>query len=146
MKASYQQIRIKQLSRTLARFDRARALPRPSRGWLRAIREALGISLQQVGRRARTTKQGIQSFEQAETRDRITLRNLRRVAEAMDCELIYGVVPKSGTIRDLAEREVRKAATKRVLSVERSMALENQAPGGLKELIDEETKRLTKKR
>lgn len=145
MKASYQRMRIKQLSRTLGRFDRARGLPRPARGWLRAIREALGISLQQVGRRARTTKQGIQSFEKTEAGERITLRNLRRVAEAMDCELIYAVVPKSGTLRDLAEREIRKAATKRVLSVERSMALENQAPGGVKELIDAETRRLTKK-
>ena len=63
----------------------------------------------------------------------------------MDCELIYAVVPKSGTLRDLVEREIRKTASKRVLSVERSMALENQAPGGVKELIDAETRRLTKK-
>jgi hypothetical protein len=84
-------------------------------------------------------------FEKAEASDRITLRNLRRIADAMGCELVYAIVPKSGSIEELAEQRTRSQATKRVLSVERTMALENQASGGVKELIDKEIKR-TKKR
>jgi predicted DNA-binding mobile mystery protein A len=145
MKPQYKQMRIKQLSRSLAALEKARGVARPSRGWLRAIREALGISLAEVGQRTRTTKQGIQAFEKTEANDRITLRNLRRVAEAMDCVLIYAVVPKSGTIQDLAERRARSEATRRVQSVERSMALEGQAAGGVRDLIEEETKRIIKK-
>ena len=64
----------------------------------------------------------------------------------MDCELVYAIVPKSGSIVELAERRARAEAAKRVLSVEHTMALENQASGGVKELIDKETKRITKKR
>jgi hypothetical protein len=63
----------------------------------------------------------------------------------MDCELVYAIMPKSGSIQELAEQRKRSEATKRVLSVERTMALEDQASGGLKELIEEETKRTNKR-
>lgn len=145
MKAEYREVRLKQLSQSLAPFADAKPVARPVRGWLRAVREALGMSLEQVGRATRTTKQRIQRFEKSEAEDRITLRNLRRIAEAMGCELVYAIVPKSGTITELAERRARNEATKRVLSVEHTMALEGQAPGGVKELIDEEIKRINKK-
>jgi predicted DNA-binding mobile mystery protein A len=145
MKAEYRKIRLKQLALALASFRRASTVARPSRGWLRAVREALAISLEDVGRATHAAKQSILAFERAEANDRITLRNLRRVAEAMGCQLVYAIVPKSGTIQELAEREVRNKTTKRVLSVEHTMALEGQAPGGVEELIDEETKRKTRR-
>ena len=74
-----------------------------------------------------------------------TLRNLRRVAEAMGCELVYAIVPKSRSIQELAESPARAEATKRVLSVRRTMALEDQGSGDVNELIDKETKRILKK-
>ena len=64
----------------------------------------------------------------------------------MGCELVYAIVPKSGSIEELAEQRARTEATKRVLSVERTMALEDQASGGVKELIDKEIKRTKKRR
>ena len=146
MRSEYRDIRLSQLSTSLTSFESARTVSRPIHGWLRAIREALGLSLEQVGRIAGAPKQRIQRFEKAEPSDRITVRTLRRVAEAMDCELVYAIVPKSGSIVELAERRARAEAAKRVLSVEHTMALENQASGGVKELIDKETKRITKKR
>ena len=63
----------------------------------------------------------------------------------MGCELVYAIVPKSGSIKELAESRARAEATKRVLSVRRTMALEDQESGDVKELIDEETKRISKK-
>jgi predicted DNA-binding mobile mystery protein A len=144
MKDNYRQMRTKQLSRSLASFSQAKAVTRPSRGWLRAIREALGIPLEQIGRPLRMTKQAIKSFEIGEANDRITLRNLRRVADAMDCELVYAIVPKEGSFGELAERRARSEATKRVRSVHRSMALEDQASSDENDLIDQETKRITK--
>lgn len=91
------------------------------------------------------TRQRIQRFEKAEANERITLRTLRRVAEAMDCDLVYAIVPKSGSIQQLAEARARAEATKRVLSVEHTMALEEQASGSVQQLIDEETDRISKK-
>ncbi len=145
MKPEYRELRRKQLAVVIDKFPHANQVTRPQRGWLRAIREALGIPQQEVATAAKVRRESLIGFEKAEADDRITLRNLRRVADAMGCELVYAVVPKSGSIEELAEQRTRSQATNRVLSVERTMALENQASGGVKELIDKETKR-TKKR
>jgi len=146
MKPQYRDMRLAQLSTELAAFQSAKEVPRPVRGWLRAIREALGLSLEHVGRAAGASRQRIQRFEKAEAGDRITLRNLRRVAEAMDCVLVYAIVPKSSSLAKLAEQRARTEAAERVHSVEHTMALENQASGGLNELIEQETRRIFRKR
>lgn len=67
---------------------------RPAAGWLRTMREALGLSLADVARRLKVTPPAVRSFEQAEAEDRITLASLRRAAAAMDCELVYAFVPR----------------------------------------------------
>jgi predicted DNA-binding mobile mystery protein A len=145
MKPDYRNLRLKQLAAALHTFKGARRTVRPVRGWLRALREALGMSQQQVATAMKVKQQSLIDFETAEAADRITLKNLRRAAEAMECELIYAIVPRSGTIQKLAEKKARSEATRRVLSVEHTMALENQASGNLKELIDREMKRRPKK-
>jgi predicted DNA-binding mobile mystery protein A len=145
MRQEYRDLRLKQLTTTLKTFCDARQTPRPTLGWLRAVREALGISQGQIAKTMHLAQQNIAAFEKAESSDRITLQNLRRVAEAMGCELVYAIVPKSGSIQELAESRARAEATKRVLSVRRTMALEDQASGDVNELIDKETKRILKK-
>jgi predicted DNA-binding mobile mystery protein A len=145
MKPEYRNLRLKQLADTLDKFTDAKQTARPGRGWLRAVREALGVSQQEVAIASKVKRQSIIGFEKAEASDRITLRNLRRVADAMGCELVYAIVPKAGSIEELAEQRTRSEATRRVLSVEQTMALEDQASGGVKELIDNETRRMNKR-
>lgn len=145
MKPEYRNLRLKQLAATLDKFTDAKQTARPVRGWLRAVREALGVSQQEVAIASKVKRQSIIGFEKAEASDRITLRNLRRVADAMGCELVYAIVPKAGSIEELAEQRMRSEATRRVLSVEQTMALEDQASGGVKELIDKETQRMNKR-
>jgi predicted DNA-binding mobile mystery protein A len=145
MRDEFGDLRLRQLTRSLSAFEAARQEARPQRGWLRAIREGLGLSLEEVGKRLGQSRRRIQEFEKAEAKDRITLDSLRRVASALDCELLYTIVPKSGTITELAERRARAQATEDVLDVEHTMALENQATGNVKQLIEEETKRRLKK-
>jgi hypothetical protein len=84
-------------------------------------------------------------FEEAEAEDRITLRSLRSVAAALDCDFVYAIVPKFGSISELAERRLRQSATQDVLDVEHTMGLEDQAPGNVGKLIDDETARRLKK-
>jgi predicted DNA-binding mobile mystery protein A len=141
MKRDFRNLRLRQLERALSAFDSAKQEPRPQRGWLRAIREGLGLTLESVGKRLGQSRRRIQEFEEAEANDRITLQSLRRVAAAMDCDLVYAIVPKSGTITELAERRARAQASEDVRDVEHTMALENQAPGNVEQLIEEETKR-----
>jgi predicted DNA-binding mobile mystery protein A len=141
MSPQFRKLRLQQLARSLGAFQSAKAELRPQHGWLRAIREALGMSAQLVAQSLRVTRPRVFEFEKAEAEDRITLRSLKRVAEAMNCELVYAILPKSGTIVELAEQRARDEASKRVLAVEHSMALEDQAAGNVNDLIEEETKR-----
>ena len=139
MKHEFRQLRLSQMDRNL---KPVRSLPpRPSKGWIASVREALGLSLRQVGKKMRASGQAIQQFEQAEAEDRITLRALRRVAGTMGCELVYILVPKSGSFAELAEHPTRERAARDVKSVVHTMALEDQKPENANQLIEDEVQR-----
>src|ERR1700691_1252652 len=65
----------------------------PVRGWIKAIREALGMSTAQLAERLGIKQPSLEELEQSETKGTIELATLRRVAEALDCTLIYALVP-----------------------------------------------------
>ena len=145
MRPKFRELRLDQLSRSVAPFKRAKTVPRPSRGWLRAVREATGMSLRDVGKAIRGTPQLVASLEKSEAKNRITLHSLQLVASAMGCELIYAIVPKSGSFPELSERKTRRQVEDQVRAVEHSMLLENQAVDRVDEKIAEETTRRLKR-
>ncbi len=146
MKPEFRELRLTQLDRSLESFAETHSVTRPKRGWLRALREALGITIREVARKMRKTPQTVASFEKSEEAHRITLQTLRHYAEAMDCELVYAIVPKTGSLKKLAENRARKRAESDVLAVEHTMALEDQATTGIQEKIRRETQRISTKR
>jgi predicted DNA-binding mobile mystery protein A len=145
MRNDFRQLRSKQLDRALAPL-RSANVPRPPKGWIRAIREALGLSSAELAERMKANRSLIVQQEKAEADDRITLKSLRAFANALDCDLVYAFVPRASDLEQLVEARARAAAKTNVLGVEHSMALENQASGNLEEAIEAETKRLTRKR
>jgi predicted DNA-binding mobile mystery protein A len=145
MRAEFRRLRVKQLERALEPFGAAKNSPRPQKGWLRAIREATGISLRGMATRLKKTPTLAAKLEKSEEEYRITLASLRDAADALGCQLVYALVPKSGSIQQLAEEGARTKAAENVRAVEHSMALENQAVGGIEDKIEEETKRILKK-
>lgn len=116
--------RLQQLDRTLAGFRAAQALPRPQKGWIRAIREAMGVSAGEVGRILGTSRQLPLQFEKAEADDTITLKSLRSVAHALDCDLVYALVPRAGSMR---EDRTRAKASKPVSGARRTKEREGPA-------------------
>jgi predicted DNA-binding mobile mystery protein A len=80
-----------------------RSIPRPPMGWIRAMREAAGVSAGELGRILGVSRQLPLQFEKAEAEDSITLKSLRSVANALDCDLVYALVPRAGSVRELAE-------------------------------------------
>ena len=139
MDRQFRHLRLSQLDRKLSE---ARSLPpRPSGGWIASVREALGLTLAEVGQHLRARRQTVQKFERAEATDRITLGTLRRVADAMGCDLIYALVPKSGSFAELAEHPTRERASRDVKSVVHTMALEDQKPENASQLIEDEVQR-----
>jgi predicted DNA-binding mobile mystery protein A len=102
----------------------------PPKGWIRAIRNALGMSSQQLARRASVrSSQSIDDWEKAEANDSIQLKTLRRAAEAMDCILIYALVPKT-SLEDAVRSRARKIAMRDLGRVAHTMKLEDQGTDG----------------
>jgi predicted DNA-binding mobile mystery protein A len=143
---AFHDLRLNQLDRTLEPFRMAQKVPRPARGWIRTIREAAGISARELAEATGTSRQLPLQLEKAEADDSITLKSLRKLAGALDCELVYALVPREGTMRGSLERRARAEATRRVLAVEHSMALEDQASGNIEAAIEAETQRLLQQR
>jgi predicted DNA-binding mobile mystery protein A len=146
MRSEFRNLRLKQLDRALEPYRAARAVSRPSKGWIRAIRQALGVSSGELARRLGTSRQLPLQLEKGEAEDRITLKSLRTAANALDCDLVYALVPRAGSMQELIENRAHAEARNRVLGVEHSMALENQAVGRIDEAIEAETRRIARKR
>ena len=146
MRSEFKNLRLRQLDRALEPYRAAREVPRPSKGWIRTIRQALGISSSELARRLGTSRQFPLQLEKGEAEDRITLKSLRAAANALDCDLVYALVPRAGSMLESIENRARAEAKNRVLGVEHSMALENQAVGRIDEAVEAETRRLVRKR
>src|SRR5271166_4052700 len=134
------------LNRDLETLRAARKVPRPQKGWVRAIREAIGVSSGELALKLGKSRQLILQQEKAEAEERITLKSLRTLADTLDCDLVYALVPRAESMQALIVERARVQARKSVLAVEHSMALEDQAVGRLDEAVETETRRLIRKR
>lgn len=101
----------------------------PVRGWIRAVREALGMTTVQLARRLGVKQPSVVAVEQSEAKGSIELATLRRVAAALDCTLIYALVPNKPLETTVRER-ARAFLRGRSAPVAHSMVLEDQ---GVKE-------------
>ncbi|WP_341021078.1 mobile mystery protein A [Brevundimonas diminuta] len=104
---------------------RLAAFTKPPKGWLRAVRDALGLTTRQLARRMNKTQPTVTALEKNETTEAITLRSLREAAEALDCQLIYAIVPND-SLEALARKQARKAAEARLSRIDHTMSLEDQ--------------------
>ena len=98
----------------------------PPTGWVKAIRSAIGMSMLQLGKKLKVTKQSVQNIEKREQDGSITINALKEVAKAMDMQLIYGFVPEDGSLEALINRKATELATRIVLRTSNSMKLEDQ--------------------
>jgi predicted DNA-binding mobile mystery protein A len=110
------------------RFDEMHPVTRfapPVRGWIKAIREALGMTTAQLAKRLGMKQPSLVEIEQSEAKGAIQLRTLRRVAEALDCTLVYALVPNK-PLETMVRDRARKLARRRMEPIEHSMRLEDQ--------------------
>ena len=129
----------RQLDKRLSHLLNADAFSRPPRGWVKAIREALGMTTAQLAKRLGVSQPRVVGIEQAEAKGAITLDSLERAAHALDCQLVYALVPRKPLDALIEERAVR-LATMRLDSTRHTMALEAQTVDTRDE--DEQRKRL----
>ena len=125
MATNFRQLRLRQLDASLTRWREAALPPKPPTGWVRAIRDALGMSSAGLARRLQVSDSAVRKLEQAESIDAITLGSLRRAAAALDCELQYALVPKQ-KLEATRYTRAMLVAQARVATVAHSMRLEDQ--------------------
>lgn len=98
----------------------------PADGWIRTLREALGMTAEQLAGRLSLSKQGVHELERREREQKVTLSTLRAAADALDADLVYVIVPRQPIQRTLEDR-ARQLAAEQVARVARTMQLEDQA-------------------
>lgn len=100
----------------------------PPRGWIRAIRDAIGMTGVQLAARLGVRPQTVEAIEKSEASGSIQLSTLRRAAEAMDCTLVYALVPNS-SLENAINQRARKIAIRDLQRVAHTMRLEAQETG-----------------
>jgi predicted DNA-binding mobile mystery protein A len=117
--------RLDERLRPLKPLDRFQA---PPKGWIRAIREALGMSGVQFARRLKVSPQSVDALEKSEANGSIKIETLRRAAEALDCTLVYALVPNT-SLEDAVHDRARRIALRDLGRVAHTMKLEAQGTG-----------------
>jgi predicted DNA-binding mobile mystery protein A len=125
MKPKFKQIARRQLDATLAKFSEIKNVQLPAKGWIRAVREALGMSGKQLASRLQVSQPRVFKLEQGEPTGALTLKTMQQVAEALDCVFVYALVPRS-SLEETVRTQARAVATERLQRVSHTMLLEAQ--------------------
>jgi predicted DNA-binding mobile mystery protein A len=116
---------IRHLDKRFAALKPVANSPRPPKGWLRAIRDALGMTTAQLARRLGVSQPRIVELEQSEASGSVTLHTLQRAAEALGCRLVYVLVPER-PLADVVRERAEFLAERQSAAVQHSMRLEDQ--------------------
>jgi predicted DNA-binding mobile mystery protein A len=112
-----------QLDKKLRNLNSIPALP--SKGWIKSIREALGMTSAQLAKRIGVNQSRVTHMEQAEAEENLKLSTMHKVADGLGMKFVYGFVPKDG-LEDIVRSQARKLALKRMERLDHTMRLELQ--------------------
>lgn len=125
MRAEERAIARRNLDKRLNSLRASDSSARPHKGWVRAIREALGMTTAQLGKRIGVTQSRAFDIERGEVSGKLTLESLERAAHALDCRLVYALIPRQ-PLESLVEERALQRARNKLKSTTHSMALEDQ--------------------
>ena len=134
----------KQLDKTLQQFQVLGRTNPPRRGWIRAIRNGLGMSARQLAARLGVSQQRVAQIEKQEMDSGLTIKAMRKVAEGLDCRFVYGFIPND-SLEATVTRQAKRVALRRLARASHTMSLEDQALGQqenddiLADMVDELT-------
>lgn len=121
-------IQLRQLEEKLEGLRALAAVDSPPDGWLRTIRQALGMTTEQLAKRMKITRQAVLQLEQAEQRRTASWTSLRKAADAMDCDVVMSIVPR-GSLNQVLMRQGRKQAERHLQRIAHSMKLDAHVVG-----------------
>jgi predicted DNA-binding mobile mystery protein A len=117
---------IEQLDKKLEKFSVLKEADIPPRGWINAIRTAMNMSLVQLAKRLKKTSVSVKEIEEREQNKTITLNKLMEVAEKLDLQFVYALLPKESSIEKIIEKRAVEVAREIVMRTSHSMKLEEQ--------------------
>ena len=129
MNKQFRDLQLQQMDALLGSWKSAQLCARPKSGWVRAVRETLGMSAAAFARRLGISHAGVRKLEASEASDAITLATLRKLAKALDCEVQYALVPRTSLAQQLQD-QAHAVVKAHLLPIAHSMALEDQAVNG----------------
>jgi predicted DNA-binding mobile mystery protein A len=125
------------LDARFAKADKLRVLlARPARGWVRSVREALGMSQAELAARLGVNQKTVHSLEAGELAGTVQLATLVRAAEALGCDVVYALVPRV-PLHKVVQQRLLELAVEQAVSVHQTMLLEDQLPVGRDELVQQ---------
>jgi len=95
------------------------------KGWIKLIREALGMSTTQLASKVGINQSRISRLENAEIDGDLKLSSLKKIADGLDMQFVYGFVPKD-SLENMVLEQAKKIAHKRMKRVNHTMRLEEQ--------------------
>lgn len=113
------------LDNRLKKFPKKEEFTVPRQGWIKSIREALGMSAADLGGRMGITRQSVLTLEDSESDGRAGMDSLKRAAKAMDCSFVYAFIPNS-SLENILQKQIEKVIAQRMRNVSHSMKLEDQ--------------------
>ena len=125
MQKRHRQVMREQLDNTFSQLITIKGIHPPVKGWLRSIREALGMSGKQAGERMGVSQPRVVQLEKDELSGSVTLKTMRQAAEAMDCLFVYAMVPRI-SLDETIRQQARKVAENRLSRTSHTMLLEDQ--------------------
>ena len=129
----------RQLDKRFQSITASTIFERPVKGWIKAIREALGMTLEQLGNRMKVSRQQVGSLEHDELKGSVTLATMERIANALGCRFVYALIPET-SLQEKVHAQARKKALALLTQTSHSMNLEAQ--GVLPEEQEEQLQRL----
>lgn len=121
-----QKLIMEQLDTKILVLKKVENLVIPSSGWVYSIRQALGMSMRQLGKRMGITPQSVKEIEEREQNETISIKVLRQFGKSLNLKLIYGFIPLSGNLEDIIEKRAYELAMEIVSRTSISMKLEDQ--------------------
>ena len=131
-----------QLEISLQRLAPLHSVSAPQKGWVRAIRNALGMTAKQLASRLGVTQQAVARIEKKELAGSVAIKTMRRVAECLDCVFVCGFVPRV-SLEATLRKQAQKIAAIRLAQASQTMSMEDQALSTrenekvLSEMVDE---------
>ena len=116
---------IKHLDQRMAEWQPVSKFACPPRGWIRAIREAIGMTAAQLASRLKVSQPRVFTLEKDEVRGAVTLETLSRTAQALNCTFVYALVPNT-TLENMVSEQVQKKISEQFSRVNHAMKLEAQ--------------------